>query len=378
MRKNVLILGHNDATQFIDIFNQYTRLFDPEKYLVTVVYLTGKDDPRSRERTIAEEVIFLDVPKKKIRGIKISAIRQLLKLTRERNFEIVICHRYKPTYIMMWVARMHHIPALFCVMHELRTMTAFGRRFLAAALWRDSVYFAGVSNAVRDDLRKSLWRIPDENIVTLYNVIDTHLTEPQLLSRTAARQELNLAEDDFIFGNIGRLARNKDQATLIQAFTIIKPYCPNAKLIIMGDGELETQLQHQIADNGLTQDVILAGFVPNAVKYMKAFDAFVLSSIQEAFGRVLIEAMLAQCPIIATRVNGIPEVMGDVGIVVPPKDATTLSQAMRTLYKLTDTEREAMTSEEYQHVLRNFSIPAFKKQFWQLPILKSLETQLKD
>lgn len=370
MRKNVLILGHNDATQFIDIFNQYTRLFDPEKYCVTVAYLIGSENETSRARTIAEEVIFLDIPKKTIRGIKLSAVKKLLQLTREKHFEIVICHRYKPIYIMMWVNCFHHIPALVCVMHELKTMMSLGRRLLAAVLWRKNIYFAGVSNAVRDDLRASLWRIPKDHVVTLYNVIDTELTEPQYLSREQARAELKLAPHDFVFGSIGRLARNKDQATLIQAFHIIKPYCPDAKLIIMGDGELESALQKQIQDNGLTKEVILTGFVPNAFKYIKAFDAFVLSSIQEAFGRVLIEAMLAKCPIIATQVNGIPEVMGNTGKLIKPKNTAQLAQEMKALHDMNAASRQQLADKAYQHVYKQFSIPAFANQFWQLPALK--------
>ena len=372
MRKNVLILGHNDATQFIDIFNQYTRLFDPEKYAVTVAYLIGEENPASRARTIAEEVIFLQIPKKDIRGIKINAIRQLLKLTRAKNFDIVICHRYKPAYIMMLVAQFQKIPAMFFVMHELKTMTSIGRRLLAAALWRDNMYFAGVSNAVRDDLQQSLWRIPPEHIITLYNVIDTDLTEPQLLSRETARRELKLADQDFVFGNIGRLARNKDQATLLHAFNIIKPYCPQARLIIIGDGEYEARLSQQIHESGLTQEVVLTGFIPNAVQYIKAFDCFVLSSIQEAFGRVLIEAMLAKCPIIATRVNGIPEVMSDVGQLIKPKDTSELARAMQVIFDMTAEERAAIADKAYQHVHTNFSIPAFRQQFWQTPLLQSL------
>lgn len=372
MRKNILILGHNDATQFIDIYNQNTRLFDPEKYAVTVAYLTGKENPESRARTIAEEVIFLEAPQKEIRGLKISAIKKLLKLTREKNFEIVICHRYKPIYIMMWVARFHKIPAMFFVMHELRTMTSIGRRLLAAALWQDNMYFAGVSNAVRDDLRGSLWRIPTDHVITLYNVIDTELTEPQLLSREAARAELKLSANDFIFGSIGRLARNKDQATLIQAFATIKPSCPNAKLIIMGAGELEAPLKQQIHASGLTNDVILTGFIPNAVRYIKAFDCFVLPSIQEAFGRVLIEAMLAKCPIIASRVNGIPEVMGNTGKLISPKDVTGFAQAMQHIYNLTPDARQQLAELAYQHVHENYSIPASQQQFWQTPLLQTL------
>lgn len=370
MRKNVLILGHNDATQFIDIFNQYTRLFDPKHYKVTVAYLIGKENKVSRERTLAEEVIFLDIPKKAVRGFKFSAIQRLLTLTREQQFDIVICHRYKPIYIMMWVARLQKIAALVLVMHELRTMTALGRRLLATVLWRDNMYFAGVSNAVRDDLRQSLPRIPKDNIVTLYNVIDTDLTEPHLLSREDARRELKIADDAFVFGTIGRLARNKDQKTLIDAFTSIKPSRPNAKLIIMGDGELEAPLNQQIIDNGLKDDVILTGFVPNAVNYIRAFDSFVLSSIQEAFGRVLIEAMLAKCPIIATRVNGIPEVMGDTGLLIQPSNVTELAVAMQSFFNMSTDERSAIADKAYQHVHDHFSIPAFRNQFWQLPLLR--------
>lgn len=373
MRKNVLILGHNDATQFIDIFNQYTRLFDPKKYEVTVAYLTGAENETTRQRTIAENVVFLDIPKKEVRGLKVNAIRKLLALTQEKDFEIVVAHRYKPSYIMMWVAQTHKIPALICVMHELRTMKAVGRRLLAAALWRKNIYFAGVSNAVRDDLRKTLWRIPKENIVTLYNVIDTELTEPQLMTRAQARAALSIQEDDFVFGNIGRLARNKDQKSLIHAFTLIKPYCPNAKLLIMGDGDLEESLQQQIIANGLQDDIILTGFVHNAMNYIKAFDCFVLCSIQEAFGRVLIEAMLAKCPIIATKVNGIPEVVGKVGTLLEPKQPEQLAEAMKNAYMLPIIKRDEIAHTAYRHVYDNFSIPAFSKQFWNLPLLQTLE-----
>src|SRR5579862_1045745 len=113
MRKNILILGHNDATQFIDIYNQYARIFDQDKYAVTVAYLSGKENAAAKERTLADEVIFLDTQKKSLRGLKITAIRQLLALNREKNFEMVICHRYKPAYVMMWVAQFCKIPKLF-------------------------------------------------------------------------------------------------------------------------------------------------------------------------------------------------------------------------------------------------------------------------
>jgi len=181
MRKRILILGHNYATQFVDIYNQYTCLFPTDQYEVTVAYLTGEPDEAVKKRTIADHTLFLNLPKAKIRYLKIGAIRQLLAICREKKFTMVICHRYKPTYLMLWVAQFCAIPALFFVMHELGTMQSRGRQLLIAALTRKNMVYAGVSNAVRDDMRKSLWGVPTAQIVTLYNMIDIDLTEPQLL-----------------------------------------------------------------------------------------------------------------------------------------------------------------------------------------------------
>jgi glycosyltransferase involved in cell wall biosynthesis len=351
MRKNILILGHNDATQFVDIYNQYTRLFDQTAYHITVAFLTGAPSDATQKRLLADEVIFFNFSKKSIRGLKIGAIRQLLALTRQKNFNLVICHRYKPSYIMMWVSLLQKIPALIFVMHELKTMTAWGRKLLIKILQRNNMWFAGVSNAVRDDMRRSLAGIvPKERVITLYNTIDIDLTEPQFFSRETAREKLGLTEDIFVFGNLARLVPNKDQHTLIHAFALIKADCPQAKLIIAGTGELEAS--------------------PNGFRFMPAFDCFVLPSKQEAFGRVLLEAMLAKTPVIAARVNGIPEVVGTVGTLINTGDMAGLAQAMKDIYLLSATERAARADHAYQHVQSHFSIPAFQQQFAQLALLE--------
>ncbi|VVC76462.1 N-acetylgalactosamine-N, N'-diacetylbacillosaminyl-diphospho-undecaprenol 4-alpha-N-acetylgalactosaminyltransferase [Aquicella siphonis] len=372
MRKQILILGHDYTTQFVDIFNQYTRLFDRNLYDVTVAYLTGEPDEEIKKRTLAENVIFLNIPKSGIRSLKIKAVQKLLSLTREKQFHIVVCHRYKPTYIMMWVSRFHKIPLLISVMHELDTLASVKRRLFIACAAPGNMLFAGVSNAVRDDLRKSLWFIPKERIITLYNMVDVDLTEPQLLSRDEARSKLLLPEDAVVFGTLGRLVKNKDQTTLIQAFSLIKPYCPKAKLVIMGSGELEASLKQQIRDNHLDNDILLTGYLSVGFRYMKAFDCFVLSSIQEAFGRVLLEAMIAKLPIIATRVHGIPEVVANAGILVEPKDPVNLATAMQRIYELSPQAREERGDAAYQHAVKHFSIPLFYKQFWQLPAISAL------
>lgn len=365
MRKQILILGHNYATQFIDVYNQYTRLFNSSCYEVTVAYLTGENDEEVKKRTLAEHVLFLNASKKSIRGLKFVPIKQLLTLCREKNFHTVICHRFKPTYIMLWVAQFKRIPVLYFVMHELNTMQAFSRKCLIMALRRKNMIFAGVSNAVRDDMRKSLWCVPENRIVTLHNMIDFDLFEPELLPREKAREFLNLSEQAFVFGNLARLAPNKDHHHLLKAFAQVKANCPKAQLVIMGDGDLEKPLQALVTTLKLETSVHFTGFVPGAYRYMKAFDCFILSSTQEAFGRVLLEAMIARIPVIATEVHGIPEVVGGTGILVKPRHVKGLTDAMKQMYMTSREERVLQGEKAYHHALTHFSIPSFQKQFWQ-------------
>ncbi|MCC2666444.1 MAG: epsD [Gammaproteobacteria bacterium] len=372
MRKNILIFGHGYATQFIDISNQYTKLFDPLKFEVTVAYLTGAPDEKIRNRHLAEHVYFLNASKRTTRGLKIAAIKKMLALQREKKFHIVICHRYKPSYIMLWVARFSKIPALFFVMHELHTLKSILRRFVIAALIQKNMFFAGVSNAVRDDIRHAIWGVPPERVITLYNMIDTALTGPLFLTRSAAREKLNLTENHFVFGTVGRLAKAKDQHTLINGFALIKIQCPAAKLVIIGDGALEENLRHHIKTLGLEQDIILTGYIDQGFGLLKAFDVFILTSVKEAFGRVLLEAMIAKVPIIATKTHGIPEVVGDAGILIDAKNPHQLGNKMLAFYHASEAELTKWRDKGFQRATEYFSISRFNALFWQLPFLKEL------
>lgn len=374
MRKNILILGHSYGMQFIESCNQYTQLFDKTRYEVTVAYLVGEPDDAIRQKTEAENVIFLNLSRAAIRGLKFTAIRKLITLCREKNFDIVICHRYKPTYIMLMAAQFCQIPTLVFVMHAIGTMQAISRRLLIAALARNNMIFAGVSDAVRDDLRRNMWRIPVERIVTLHNIIDNQLFEPRLLSRDEARKKLGLAENTFVFGHIGRFVKEKDQKTLLQAYEKFTLQHPNTQLVIIGDGRLEADLKQEVHTLGLENNVVFAGFIPDGFRLMKAFNILVLCSIKEAFGRVLLEAMVARIPIIATKVSGIPEVVGDAGFLVAPKEPQKLADTMSIAFQTPTTELMHLGNKGYERMLKHFSIEPFKKTFWQLPTIMKRET----
>ncbi|MDR3491887.1 MAG: glycosyltransferase [Gammaproteobacteria bacterium] len=371
MRKNVLILSHSYGSQFLESCNQYSLVFDPQEYETTVVYLSGSPSIDIKNKTLAEHTYFFDIPTKQLSGLKLKAIKKIYTFCKEKKFSIVICHRYKPSYIMLWVAQFYSFAAMIFVMHAPETMLSKARQWLVSHLLKKNMLIAGVSHAIEQDIKKDLPKVPAEQIITLYNIIDSDLFSSHLFTRQGARLKLNLSEQDFIFGNLARLVIDKDQKTLIHAFSQIKNNCPNAKLIIMGNGKLEHELKKQVSDLKLENEIIFTGFIEDGFRFMKAFDVFVLSSISEAFGRVLLEAMIAHTPIIAARSEGIPEVIGDTGVLVDAANPEQLAHEMQKAYHSNSTELSALAEKSFQRI-DLFTLPTFKKDFWNLPLMKSL------
>lgn len=130
------------------------------------------------------------------------------------------------------------------------------------------------------------------------------------LSREEARRELGLNNNDYIYGSIGRLALQKNYGFLINSYKALKEIKPNAKLVLIGDGPKRVEYEDLILSYGLDKDVILKGEIPEASKYLKAFDLFVLPSFFEGLPISLIEVINASIPAIASRVGGNEEVIG--------------------------------------------------------------------
>jgi len=97
---------------------------------------------------------------------------------------------------MLWVAQFFFIPKIILITHAMKTLN-FRRKILLALLMKKNMYLAGVSNAVRDDLRQSSFGIPKEQIMTLYNCIDMEKIEMAFYSRQTARTQLNILRISF-------------------------------------------------------------------------------------------------------------------------------------------------------------------------------------
>lgn len=362
----VLQLCHGYSAPFDDIARQWCALFKGTNYRVLTVFLTG--DPDSRvEGLVGGAVCFLGFDSRSLRGLKIKQIRAVKKLHEQYQFKFAIAHRYKSIFIAS------HLPKIkvIGVSHAYDVYSRFLRRRYVMSR-SDQLFLVGVSDAIRDDARQALPRFPSQQIQTVYNHIDYHSMCEGLLSREEARKHLGITDGAFVVGNVGRLHPDKDQATLVAAFARISPEIHNARLMIIGEGRLRGDLERQVDELGVSDRVELKGRVPDAFRYFRAFDVFVLSSDYEPFGMVLLEAMAAGIPIISSNCGGAPEVLGSVGRLFPVGDRESLAREIRNMHGIEQKDRDTMTEALREQLQAYFTDEAVRKAFWKLPLTEVL------
>lgn len=185
-----------------------------------------------------------------------------------------------------------------------------------------------VSRGIAEDLR-DLAGIQERLIHVIYNPVLTPEREARAKEVPAHRWFASPGPDIIL--SIGSFVPAKDQATLIRAFAILRKKKP-ARLLILGEGALRKELENLVLSLGLAGEVSLPGFVGNPFACLSRASLFVLSSAWEALPTVLIEALAAGVPIVATDCrHGPAEILdhGRHGRLTPVGDAAALAEAMQ-------------------------------------------------
>ena len=156
------------------------------------------------------------------------------------------------------------------------------------------------------------------------------IVEP--LDRAAARKALDLPGEGFVAGWVGRLSREKGLDVFVDALPLLRDVPITA--CVIGAGEERPRVETQVRQLGVADRVHWAGLVPEAARYYRAFDLFVLSSRTEGIPIALLEAIGAGVPVAATRVGGVPTVVGPgEAMLVQPEDPEALAHAIRAVHQ---------------------------------------------
>jgi glycosyltransferase involved in cell wall biosynthesis len=213
--------------------------------------------------------------------------------------------------------------------------------------------FIAASDAIRRILLAD--GVPPDRAVTVHEGID--------VDRVAAVTPVDVHEAFWlphhapVVGNVAALVPHKGQRHLIEAAHLVVQQVPDARFVILGEGELREPLERHVREHHLEKHVLLPGFRTDVIGCIRGFDVFVMSSVTEGLGTSLLDAMACAKPIVATTAGGIPEVVvdGETGILVPPRDHQAMARAIVRLLA-DDALRSRMGSAGLARVRQRFTV----------------------
>jgi glycosyltransferase involved in cell wall biosynthesis len=266
-----------------------------------------------------------------VHGIRL--IAQLAAMLWREQIDLVHCHSVIGSLCALPAARIFRRPSIVETCHG-REFWREGKR-IKGNFWldRQASRFVdrviAVSDATARYLRESKG-IPGNKIVVIRNGRDLASLLPPTPEQSAkARAELGLSNVQSVL-LLGRLAREKGHASLLDALKILGSRKPSLVAMFAGTGPLEAELKGKCKAAGLSERVRFLGYRTDLSRLLAAADLVVLPSISEGLPLAAVEALAAARPIIATETGGTPEVVldGQTGLLVQPNDSAALAAAM--------------------------------------------------
>jgi L-malate glycosyltransferase len=172
------------------------------------------------------------------------------------------------------------------------------------------------------------------------------------------------SKSELVIGTVARLTEAKDHGNLLRAFALVREKISQARLVLVGDGELRREIETMIRDLDLERSVDLLGKRSDIPKQLAHMDIFVLPSKREGFPVSIIEAMACAKPVVATDVGGVREIIndGEDGVIVPPEDHSSLATALLRLAQDFGL-RERLGSKARLKAIEQFSEQAMMEKY---------------
>lgn len=325
-RLRLLQITHDlDLGGLQQVIYNLCRTLDRDRFDISVLCLREKG-------LFANDVEALGIPvyllEQKENGADYLAFLKVAKLLRELRIDVVHTHNTQPFFdgtigaMLAGVRTVVHTDHARAFPDKLRYMVAE---------WAMSLYayrVVGCSEHTSEQLMR-YEKIPKRKIVTIPNGIDGSRFD-LTIDRQAKRRELGIHEKGNVIGLAVRLSDQKGITFLLQAMPRILAKHPDTTLLIAGDGDLRMDLEQEAQQLGIAARVKFCGPRKDIPELLKLLDLYVLPSKWEGLPMVILEAMAAGCPIVATDVGGnsTAVVDGVTGALVPPQDPGVLADAV--------------------------------------------------
>jgi glycosyltransferase involved in cell wall biosynthesis len=293
------------------------------------------------------------------------AIKELYKYIKKNRFDIIHLHSSKAGAIGRIANLFTNIPCVYTPHGWAFNMKVSSKKKLFYKIIEKILAYmcesiVAISPAERNDAIK--FKISkNEKIRLITNGID--INKFNFDFNFKIRDKLKISKKTKIIGMVGRLSLQKDPLTFVKVAKLISDRGYNTYFMLVGDGELRKDVEEKIELYGLKNKFLITGWTNEVEKYVSCFDVGVLTSQWEGFGLVLAEYMAAKIPIVASKVDGICDVVKDKysGVLVSPGDVEGFANKIITI--LEDEElANKYVKNGYERVVKEFSIERVVKQ----------------
>jgi glycosyltransferase involved in cell wall biosynthesis len=295
-------------------------------------------------------------------GFRPALAFRVAQLIDRHGVDVLHCHHYSP-FVYGALARMlrRRVRLVFTEHGRLSNAAPSPkRRWVNPVLAR----LPGRVCAVSADLKRHMIAegFPADRIHVVYNGIETGET-PGAAERARARDRLGVPQNSYVIGTAGRLDPVKNLPALVDAHAAVVRRTPGARLVIIGGGATQPELEKRTRDLGISDSVHLTGYRADVRSLIAAFDVYVNCSTYEGVSLTVLEAMAAGLPVVATRVGGNPEVVvdGETGTLVP-LDSPALTDELLALSEA-PVRRRALGAAGRRRVTRDFSIERMVEEY---------------
>lgn len=291
------------------------------------------------------------------------AILELVRLMRRERFTVVHTHCSKAGLIGRVAARAAGIPVVVHTFHLFAAHEGLGRLRRASYLFMDRSVrplahrYVGVAPRVAREAVEHRLARPGSTVVIPSAV---ELEGIPTGADPALRDELGLSADKPVVGTVGRIVAQKCPLDFVRMCAHIHRLRPDVQFVMVGDATLESagleeETRREAANLGVP--IVFTGFRADAPRVAATFDVYVVPSLYEGLGRAVTEAMASARPVVATAVNGVPDLVepGSTGLLATPGDPTSLAGAV--LWLLDHPDEAALMGRQGRERVRSHFAP---------------------
>jgi glycosyltransferase involved in cell wall biosynthesis len=333
-----------------------SRMTDLEKRII--------EDGVEETKAQGVKVIALTSMVRSIRPIKdLKALLSLVYLIFNEKPDIVHTHSSKAGILGRLAAKIAGVPHIIHTPHGHVFYGHFGKFASRMFLWLERIFskFTDWMVALTDGEKNDYINLsvcPAEKLLKIHSGVDVEKFMQSNGNRVEKRRSLGLDQNEAVIGFVGWLLPIKGPDYLLKAMDDVWQVHQDASLVLVGKGDMDVDLRTEAMKKDANGKVKFLGWREDIDEIMPLFDMLVLPSLNEGMGRVLVEAMAAGKPVVASRVGGIPDLVrdGETGFLVPPADEKSLANGIKKL--LDDPSKAKQMGLRGQEHCRQFSLEA--------------------